>query len=54
MVHELLDAVAGARALIVICGVGHMPVLVQALQSKFTRVEQYDVTVMPWFDRSLL
>jgi hypothetical protein len=54
MIDELLAAVAGARVLIAICGVSHMPVFVQALQSKFARVEQYDVTAMPWFDRSLL
>jgi hypothetical protein len=54
MVDELLDAVAGARVLIVICGVSHMPALVQALQMKFRRVAQYDVTAMTWFDWSLL
>ena len=54
MVDELLDAAADARVLIVICGVNHMPVFVQALQSKFARVEQYDVTAMRWFDKSLL
>jgi hypothetical protein len=54
MVDGLLDAVADARVLIVICRVGHMPVFVEALQSKFTRVERYDVTRLEWFDRSLL
>jgi len=54
MVHELLGAVAGARVLIAICGVSHMPLFVQALQSKFARVEQYDVTKLTWFDKSLL
>jgi hypothetical protein len=54
MIYELLGAVAGARVLIVICGVSHMPVFVQALQSKFARVEQHDLTAMPWFDPSLL
>lgn len=54
MVNELLGAVAGARVLIVICGVSHMRAVNQALQSKFNEVQQYDVTAMPWFDRSLL
>lgn len=54
MIDELLEAMAGARIAVVICGVSHMPALAQALQSRFTRVEQYDVTAMPWFDRSLL
>jgi hypothetical protein len=47
LVDELLDAVAGAVVLIVICAVSHMPALVQALQMKFRRVAQYDVTAMP-------
>lgn len=54
MVDELLGAIAGARVLLVICGVSHMRALGQALQLKFRRVEQYDVTTMPWFDQSLL
>jgi hypothetical protein len=54
MVHELLGAIAGARAVIVICGVLHMPAIVGALRTKFAHVEQYDVTAMPWFDPSLL
>jgi|SRR5580704_5354083 hypothetical protein len=54
MVQELLGAVAGARAMIVICGVLHMPAMIQVLSTKFTRVEQCDVTATPWFDRSLL
>lgn len=54
MLYEILGAIAGARAVIVICGVIHMPVMIQALSTKFARVEQYDVTAMPWFDRSLL
>src|ERR1700730_13510885 len=35
MVHELLGAVAGARAMIVICGVSQMPAFAQALGTKF-------------------
>ncbi len=54
MVYELLGAIAGARVVIVICGVLHMPAIVRALLAKFTRVEQYDVTAMRWFDKSLL
>jgi hypothetical protein len=54
MVDGLLDAMADARVLIVICRVSHMPVFVEALQSKFARVELYDVTAMRWFDKSLL
>ena len=54
MVDELLEAIAGARAAVVICAVSHMPALAEALRTKFARVEQYDVTAMPWFDRSLL
>jgi hypothetical protein len=54
MVDELLGVVGGARVLIVICGVSHMPLLAQALQSKFRRVEQHDVTAESWFDTSLL
>jgi hypothetical protein len=54
MVDELLEAIAGARAVVVICGLSHMRALGQALQSKFWRVEQRDVTTLGWFDRSLL
>lgn len=54
MVDELLRAVGGPRAIVVTCGVSHMPAMVQALGSQFTRVDQYDVTDMAWFDRSLL
>jgi hypothetical protein len=54
MVDELLDAVADARVVILICRVIHMPVFVEALQTKFTRVEQYDVTKLAWFDQTLL
>jgi hypothetical protein len=54
MFHELLDAMSGARATIVICGVIHMPAIIQALRTKFTRVEQYDVTALGWFDKTLL
>jgi hypothetical protein len=54
MVDELLHAAADARVLVVVCSVSHLPVLVQILQLKFRRVAQYDVTAMPWFDRSLL
>jgi hypothetical protein len=54
MVYELLGAISGARAVIVICGVLHMPVIVQTLRTKFARVEPYDVTTLGWFDRSLL
>jgi hypothetical protein len=54
LVQELLGAVAGARAMIIICDVIHMPAIIQALRTKFARVEQYDVTALPWFDRSLL
>ena len=54
MVEGLLDTMTGARVLIVICGVSHMRVFVHALQSKFARVEQYDVTKLAWFDQTLL
>jgi hypothetical protein len=54
MADELLEAIAGARAAVVICGVGHMPGLAEALRTKFARVEEYDVTAVLWFDRSLL
>jgi hypothetical protein len=54
MVYELLGAIIGARAVIVTCGVIHMPIVVQALRTKFARVEHHDVTAMPWFDRALL
>jgi hypothetical protein len=36
------------------CGASHMPASVQALQMKFRRIAQYDVSAMPWFDQSLL
>jgi hypothetical protein len=42
----LVTAIAGARAAVVICGVGHVPASAQALQSRFARVEQYDVTAV--------
>jgi hypothetical protein len=54
MLYEIVGAIAGARAVIAICGVIHMPIMIQALSTKFARVEQYDVTAMPWFDPSLL
>jgi len=54
MVYELLRAIEGARALIVVCGVIHMPAIGQALRTKFARVEQYDVTKLAWFDETLL
>jgi hypothetical protein len=54
MVQELLGAVAGARAMIVICGVSHMPTFAQALGTKFARVERHDVTRLDWFDKALL
>ena len=54
MVHELLGAVAGARAMVVICGVSQMPVFAQALTTKFARVERYDVTRLEWFDKTSL
>lgn len=54
MVHELLGAVAGARAMIVICGVSQMPVFAQALGTKFAHVERHDVTRLEWFDKALL
>jgi hypothetical protein len=54
MVHEVLRLVGGARTVIAICGVSHTPALIQALRPKFKRIEPYDVTAMPWFDRSLL
>lgn len=54
MVDELLEANAGARTAVVICGVSHLRSLGRALQSKFWRVERYDVSAMPWFDPSLL
>jgi hypothetical protein len=40
--------------MIVICGVSHMPSFAQALGTKFARVEQYDVTKLAWFDKTLL
>jgi hypothetical protein len=52
--YELLRAIPRARAVIVICGVIHMSVIVQALHAKFARVEQYDVTTLGWFDKTLL
>jgi hypothetical protein len=54
MVEGLLDAMTGARVLIVICGVSHMRAFVHALQSKFARVEPYDVTKLDWYDTTLL
>jgi len=54
MVDELLDAVADALVVILICRVTHVPVFVEALQTKFTRVDQYDVTKLAWFDQTLL
>jgi hypothetical protein len=54
MVEGLLDTMTGARVLIVICGVSHMRVFVHALQSKFARVEPFDVTKLAWFDHTLL
>jgi hypothetical protein len=54
MVDEFLDALADALVLILICRVTHVPVFVEALQTKFTRVEQYDVTKLAWFDQTLL
>jgi hypothetical protein len=54
MVQELLAAIAGARAIIVICDVNHMPVFAQALSTKFARVERFDVTRLEWFDKTLL
>jgi hypothetical protein len=54
MVDGLVDAITGARVLIVICGVSDMRVFVHALQTKFARVEQNDVTKLAWFDQTLL
>jgi hypothetical protein len=54
MVHELLGAVAGARAMIVICGVSQMPIFAQALSTKFASVDRFDVTRLGWFDKTLL
>ena len=54
MVEGLLDTMTGTRVLIVICGVSHMRAFVHALQSKFARVEQYDVTKLAWFDQRWL
>jgi hypothetical protein len=54
MVYELLRAIPGARAVVVICGVLHLPAIIQTLRTKFTRVEQYNVTTLAWFDKSLL
>jgi hypothetical protein len=54
MVDDLLDIMTGARVLVVICGVRHMRVFVHAIQSKFARVEPYDVTKLAWFDKTLL
>jgi hypothetical protein len=39
---------------IAICGVGHVPVLAQALGTKFAHVERYDVTRLEWFDKTSL
>jgi len=54
MVEGLVDAITGAGVLIVICGVSDMRVFFHALQSKFARVEQYDVTKLAWFDQRIL
>jgi hypothetical protein len=54
MIEKLLRYVAGASSVMAICGVSHMPALIQATRPKFGRVEKYDVTAMPWFDRSVL
>jgi hypothetical protein len=54
MVDELLGSVGGARAVVVICGVLHMQVMIDALRTKFARVETYDVTKLAWFDQRLL
>jgi hypothetical protein len=54
MVQELLGAIGGARAVIVICAVSQMPVFAQALGTKFARVERHDVTRLEWFDKALL
>ena len=54
MVQELLGAVAGARALIVICGVSHMPAFAQALRTKFASVERFDVTRLDWFEKTFV
>jgi hypothetical protein len=54
MVDALLRSVKGAVVVMVICGVRHMPALIQATRPKFERVKKYDVTAMPWFNRSLL
>jgi hypothetical protein len=53
MTHELFDVISGARAMIVICGVTHMPSIIQTLRTRFARVEQYDVTKLAWFDETL-
>jgi hypothetical protein len=47
MVDELLEAIAGAQAAVVICGVSHKPALSDTLRTKFARVEQHDLTTMP-------
>jgi|HubBroStandDraft_6_1064221.scaffolds.fasta_scaffold355223_2 hypothetical protein len=49
MVDELLEAIAGARAAVVICGVSHMPALADALRTKFPRVEQHDLILLPYW-----
>lgn len=54
MIDKLLRYVASARRVVTICGLCHMPALIQALRPKFARVEPYDVTTMEWFNRSLL
>lgn len=54
MVDALLRSIKGTRIVMAICGASHMAALIHALRPKFKSVERYDVTAMPWFDRSLL
>jgi hypothetical protein len=54
MIDKLLRYVALARTVMAICGVSHMPALIQTLGQKFKRIEPYEVTAMRWFDPSLL
>ena len=54
MVYELLGAIGGARGMIVICGLIHMQVMIDALRTKFAHVEQCDITRLDWFDKSFL
>jgi hypothetical protein len=54
MIDKLLRYVALARTVMAICGVSHMPALIQTLGHKFKRIEPYEVTAMRWFDPSLL